>query len=122
VAELVLVTTEPVEPAPGVRVIDDLRPGDPRLWDVLRAGSVFAFPSEIDQAPNAVLEAMAAGLPVVAARSGAVPEMVEEGGTGFLVEPRDDRSLLEAMQRLLADPGLRRSMGEAGSRRRAELF
>src|SRR5690606_23893270 len=35
VAELVLVTTEPVEPAPGVRVIDDLRPGDPRLWDVL---------------------------------------------------------------------------------------
>lgn len=117
-AELVMVTPEPLPPAPGVVVIDDLQPGDPRLWDVLRDAAIFAFPSTIDQAPNVVLEAMAAGLPVVAIDTAAVPEMVDDGRTGLLVRPEAaDHVLLEALERLLSDADLRSSMGERGRRR-----
>jgi len=51
---------------------------------------------------------------VVATEVGGVPELVENGITGFLVPPRDPTALAEALQRLIADPGLRRRMGEAG--------
>ena len=115
--ELVLVTTDPVPAAPGVTVVGDLRPGDPRLWDILRSGAVFVFPSLIDQAPNAVLEAMAAGLPVVAMRVAAVPEMVADGETGRLVDPGDDRDLLAAITALLDDPAGAARMGAAGRAR-----
>ena len=121
-ADLVLVTPEPVPPGRSLRVVDDLRPGDPRLWEILRSASVFVFPSEIDQAPNAVLEAMAAGLPVVAARSGAVPEMVTDGVCGRIVEPGDDDGLLTAITDLLDDPERRRSMGAAAQRRQRDRY
>jgi glycosyltransferase involved in cell wall biosynthesis len=121
-ADLVLVTPEPVPPGRSLRVIDDLRPGDDRLWEILRSASVFVFPSEIDQAPNAVLEAMAAGLPVIAARSGAVPEMVTDGICGRIVEPGDDRDLLAAITDLLDDPQRRSSMGAAAQRRQRERY
>lgn len=117
-AELVLVTNEPVPPTSGVTVVDDLRPGDGRLWDILRDGSVFVFPSEIDQAPNAVLEAMAAGLPVVALATGAVGEMVADGVTGAVV-PLDagDAVLAEAIAAFVDDPVARTVMGAAGRAR-----
>jgi starch synthase len=121
-ADLVLVTPEPVPPGRSLRVVDDLRPGDARLWEILRSASIFVFPSEIDQAPNAVLEAMAAGLPVVAARSGAVPEMVVDGRCGRIVEPGDDATLLAAVTDLLDDPERRRSMGAAAQERQRERY
>jgi glycosyltransferase involved in cell wall biosynthesis len=116
-AELVLVTHESVPDLPGVEVIDDLRQGDGRLWTILADADVFAFPSPIDQAPNAVLEAMAAGLPVVAARTAAVPEMVIEGATGHLVEPGDAEGLGVALASLVLDEPRRRRMGDAGRAR-----
>jgi glycosyltransferase involved in cell wall biosynthesis len=65
-------------------------------------------------------EAMAVGRPVVAARCGGIPEVVEDGVTGFLVAPGDVVAFTTAVERLLVDPGLRRRLGEAG-RRRATL-
>ena len=117
-----LVTTDPVEAHDGVRVHDDIVPGDGRLDAILRRGAVFVFPSEIDQSPNAVLEAMAMGLPVVALDVGAVPEMVEHGVTGYVVERRDDAGLVRAVEDLLDDPDLRARMGAAGHARARALY
>ncbi|WP_127784264.1 glycosyltransferase family 4 protein [Rhodococcus sp. X156] len=114
--DLVLVTTQPVQPAPGVRVVADLAGGDDRLWEVLAGADVMVFPSTIDQAPNAVLEAAAAGLPVIAHPVAAVGEMVRDGVTGLLVPPEDDTALLAAITSLLDDPARRREMGRQGRR------
>ncbi len=114
-----LVTTDDVPPAPGVRVYANFTPGDARLTELLRASRAFVFPSPIDQAPNAVLEAMAAAVPVVALRTGAVPEMVDDGVTGLLVDVDDDEGLVRAIETLLDDPERAAAMGAAG-RRRAE--
>jgi glycosyltransferase involved in cell wall biosynthesis len=65
---------------------------------------------------------MAAGLPVVATRGGALPEIVVEGETGFLVERGDVQGLRAAISELLANPSLRQRMGAAGRQRVRELF
>lgn len=122
-ATLTLVTRDAVAERPGVEVIGDIVAGDGRIWDVLRSASVFVLPSSIDQAPNAVFEAMAVGLPVVAVRTGAVPEMVEDGVSGILIEPEDDGSgLLRALSTLLDDPALRARMGAAARSRVLDRF
>jgi glycosyltransferase involved in cell wall biosynthesis len=72
--------------------------------------------------PRVILEAMAAGRPVVATRSGGIPELVEDGATGILVAPRDKLELSQALVRLLEDPGLRKRMGEAGRQRLERFF
>jgi glycosyltransferase involved in cell wall biosynthesis len=61
-----------------------------------------------------VVEAMAAGVPLVATRAGGIPELVEEGKTGLLVPPGDARALADALRRLLRDDRLRASMGAHG--------
>lgn len=119
---LTVVTRDAVPAEPGLEVINDIRPGDGRIWDVLRASAVFAFPSEIDQAPNAVLEAMAAGTPVVAFRTAAIPEMVAEGRTGLLVDEGDYEALALALATLLDAPALRSQMGAAARARALERF
>src|SRR5260221_14071446 len=68
------------------------------------------------------LEAMAAGLPVVATRVSAVPEAVVDGETGLLVPPRDPSSLAGALRRLAEDPALRERLGRAGRARVRERF
>ena len=117
-ARLVLVTQDPVPAGENVDVINDLTPGDDRLWEILRSAAIFAFPSPIDQAPNAVLEAMAAGLPVVAIDTAAVSEMVADGSSGLLVAPdASDEDLLSALTRLVDDEDLRAKFGEEAQRR-----
>ncbi|HET6794533.1 MAG TPA: glycosyltransferase, partial [Acidimicrobiales bacterium] len=64
--------------------------------------------------PNAVLEAMAAGLPVVATDVGGVPELVRHGVDGLLVPPRDPGALAAAIGHLVGDPSMRSAMGAAG--------
>lgn len=81
----------------------------------MRALDVFVHYSRWDALPNAVLEAMAAGLPVVASDNAGNRDAVEDGVTGFLV--RDEVGLLERCQQLIDDPALRRRMGEAGRAR-----
>src|SRR5258708_243441 len=73
----------------------------------LRNMDVFAFTSLHDGCPNTVLEAMLAGIPIVATRSGAVPELIEDGKHGLLVRPGSPTDLFESMARSLntgADP------------------
>ncbi len=72
--------------------------------------------------PRVILEAMAAGRPVVATRSGGIPELVEDGVTGILVPPRDELELSQALVRLLEDPNLRKRMGDAGQERLDRFF
>jgi glycosyltransferase involved in cell wall biosynthesis len=72
--------------------------------------------------PISILEAMAAGLPVVASAVGGIPEIVVDGETGLIVPPRDPDALAAALRRLLDDPELRRRMGDAGRARAEEHF
>jgi len=90
--------------------------------DFLRAADLFVHPSRQEGFSNAILEAMAAGLPVVACDVGGNPEAVEDGVTGRLVPPRNPTALASAMEEVLADPRKGRSMGEAGRRRATERF
>jgi len=69
-----------------------------------------------------ILEAMAAGIPVVGTRSGGVLETVVDGETGILVDPGDVEGQAEAMLRLSKDPALRQQLGDAGQKRVAEYF
>jgi glycosyltransferase involved in cell wall biosynthesis len=67
--------------------------------------------------PVTIIEALAAGRPVVATRVGGVPDVVEEGETGFLVRPRDTHALAERLETLARDPERRAAMGSAGRER-----
>ena len=85
--------------------------------ELMAAFDIFALASEREEMPVAILEAMAAGLPVVAVATGGIPEMVAEGETGFLVGARDPVAMGERLQRLAADPAIRTRMGSAGRAR-----
>lgn len=65
---------------------------------------------------------MLAGLPVVAARVGGVPELIEDGVTGFLVPPENSEALAKVLQTLIQDPDLLRAMGEAGRKKALQEF
>ncbi len=119
--ELVIVTPEEVPPGRNVRAVHDVTVASGRLWEVLRDASVFAFPSLIDQAPNVVIEAMAAGLPVVGVTVAAMPQMVPPD-CGRLVAPDDDAALVSALRELIDQPELRQRMGAAGRRRFMETY
>jgi len=82
--------------------------------DILADADVFVLASHWEGMPGAIMEAMAARLPVVATRVGGIPELVVEGETGFLVPPGDAAALAAALKRLLGDPDLRHRMGQAG--------
>jgi len=85
-------------------------------WELLARSDVFLLPSTGENMPNAILEAMAAGLPVVCTPVGAMPEMLGEGA--LYVPSRDSGAIASALRRL-ADAELRANMGQA-NRRRAE--
>jgi glycosyltransferase involved in cell wall biosynthesis len=82
--------------------------------DVLLSADILAFPTYNDAFPLVVLEAMGAGLAVVATPEGAIPDMVRDGETGILVPHRDPEKLADALQRLLENPDLCRQMGRRG--------
>lgn len=88
--------------------------GRDELADEFSRASVLALPSLEDNCPMAVLEAMAAGVPVVGARVGGVPDLIEDGVTGLLCDPLDERSMADAVDALIADPGRSARMGAAG--------
>jgi glycosyltransferase involved in cell wall biosynthesis len=88
----------------------------------LAALDVLALPSLHEGMPNVVLEAMAAGLPVVASHTGGVPEVVVHGETGWLVAAADQGALCKAIFNLLNDPSRAQAMGKAGRQRVERLF
>lgn len=99
-----------------------LFPGQIDLRPFYQQATCFALSSRTEALPNVVLEAMAAGLPVVATRVGGVPEAVAAGQTGWLVPPNDPDALGQALSRLLGDEQQRRQFGLAGRQRVLQEF
>jgi glycosyltransferase involved in cell wall biosynthesis len=95
----------------------------PDVMGILDGVDVLLNPSRSDAFPTALLEAMAAGVPVVASAVGGIPEIVEDGVTGLLVAaPPDAEALAVSVARLLEDAGLRERMGVAGRERFEQRF
>ena len=90
--------------------------------ELLREVSVSVLPSLAEGLSNVILEAMAAGVPVVATAVGGTSEIVEDGVSGLLVPPRDANALVRAIGALLADPERRRSIGLSGRQRVSARF
>lgn len=91
------------------------------LLDEFARADIFVLPSLFDSFPIALLEAMAAGLPVIATRVGGVPDVVRGGETALLVDPGDAMGLARTLDTLARDEGLRRELGNRG-RERSALF
>ena len=84
--------------------------------------SIVASDGQMEGIPVALMEAMATGRAVVSTRISGIPELVEDGRNGFLVEPEDARALAEAMKKILTDPELAETMGRRGQEKvRAEF-
>jgi glycosyltransferase involved in cell wall biosynthesis len=81
--------------------------------EILAAADIFALASDWEGLPLAIIEAMAAGLPVVATSVGCVPEIIEHGRTGLLVARGDQAALVAALKELAENHSLRRDMGAA---------
>ncbi len=122
--ELHIVTRDPVETLglKNVCVHRGLTSNAPELLELFAQADVFVFPTLGDCLPIAVMEAMAAELPVVATRVGALSEEVVDGTTGFLIEPGDREALADRVLNLARDADLRRQMGWAGRRRAEQKF
>jgi glycosyltransferase involved in cell wall biosynthesis len=93
-----------------------------RVRCLLRGAAALVVPSIYEGMPLVVLEAMDAAVPVVASRVSGIPEVVEDGCTGWLVQPEDPASLAAALGAALADPEEARRRGAAGRRRLDERF
>ncbi|RMI88148.1 glycosyl transferase family 1 [Streptomyces sp. ZS0098] len=107
----------------GVHWIPQMLPR-PEVIQLLTHATVFACPSVYEPLGIVNLEAMACGTAVVASRVGGIPEVVDEGGTGLLVDVDDDfeAGLARALDVVLGDPGTARAMGEAGRERAVTEF
>ena len=103
------------------RVVMPGNQGDVAPW--LAALDVFALPSYANEGvPQAIMQAMAMGLPVVSTPVGSIPEIVAADQTGLLVPPRDSEALRAALARLAGDPALCRRLGDAAAARARERF
>jgi glycosyltransferase involved in cell wall biosynthesis len=111
---------------PGVevhgRISRDEAGGDEALERLYRDATAFVMPSVYEPLGVAVIEAMAYALPCIGSASGAMPELIAEGATGFLVDPGDDASLEDRMRRLADDPALGVRLGDAGYERYRRSF
>jgi len=90
------------------------------LGSLYAASDIFVLPSLFEASPKAVLEAMAFGIPVVTTRVGMLPQAIEDGYNGFLVQPGDVDELTQKIVYLIEHPGDRATMG-ANARRKAEV-
>jgi len=88
----------------------------------IKAFDLFVMSSVTEGLGTSLLDAMACARPIVATRAGGIPEIVEEGVNGLLVQPRDHTAMAAAIVRMLKDADLRRHMGEAGFARLEERF
>jgi glycosyltransferase involved in cell wall biosynthesis len=91
------------------------------LRELIDAATLVVLPSRSEGLGRVVLEASARSRPVVASRVGGIPELVEDGETGVLVQPEDAAALAAAVLRILDDPAAATEMGERGRRRALSL-
>lgn len=85
-----------------------------RMASLYAAADVMLNPSLVDNMPNAVLEALASGVPVVSTRAGGVPYLVQDGVTALLVAPGAPQEMADALRRVLEQPALAASLAAAG--------
>ena len=100
-------------------IIGAARPEAPEL---MAAADVIVVPSLDEACPLVVSEAMASGKPAIGVYSGAIPELIEDGDTGFLVAPQSPEQLARCLVRIATDETLRERMGASGRRRAEERF
>jgi glycosyltransferase involved in cell wall biosynthesis len=112
--ELHIVTRERVAPQPNVHVHHGLGPNSPELLRLFAESDVFVLPSLGECLAVVLMEATAAGLPVITTRVGALAEAVRPGESGLLVPTGDPGALREALVALVDDSSIRRRMGRAG--------
>lgn len=93
-----------------------------QLAEYMAKAEVFVLPSESEGLGRVVFEAMAAGIPVIGSEVGGIPEMVENGITGFLVPPKDVTGLAEKLRWILAHPEEARQMGRRGRESARRFF
>jgi glycosyltransferase involved in cell wall biosynthesis len=119
--ELDVVSADAVPPRPGLRV-HRLSREDPRLLELHQQADVLCLPTLGDSLGWALLEAMACGTPVLSTKVGAIPELLDDGRRGVLVERGNPRELRSALLGLLADEPLRARLAEEALRAVAERF
>jgi glycosyltransferase involved in cell wall biosynthesis len=112
--ELHLVTKEDVPPQPQVHVHHGVGPNSPELLRLFEAADVFVLPSRAECLAVVLMEATAAGLPVVTTDVAALPEAVRPGESGQLVPSGDGAALRAALEALVDDAPRRQRMGRAG--------
>ncbi len=114
--ELHVVTQTPVTPGPNLFVYHGVKPRSETLTRLYAEADLFVFPTLADCAPVAVTEALAASLPVISTRVGAIPESAQEGKTGLLVDAGNEEQLRQAIAWMLDHPEQREAMGRLGRR------
>jgi glycosyltransferase involved in cell wall biosynthesis len=98
------------------------------LMAMMTGSTAFVLPSvparsgQMDGIPNVLIESMALGVPVVSTSISGIPELVQDGESGFLVPPRDAERLADAIERLVGDPELQREFSRRGRRRVESMF
>jgi glycosyltransferase involved in cell wall biosynthesis len=123
-AELNLVTDWPLAVSdlpPSISLVGGITPYSDRWFDVWRHADLFVMPTRHEAFGMVFQEAAAAGLPVVATNLRAVPEIVQDGVTGLLVQPGDEEGLVRAMRALVDSSALREQMGRAARARIEKL-
>ncbi len=113
-AELHLVTEAPISPSGNVFVYDRHSISSHDLIHCYQRSDLFVLPNSRECFPPAILNAMATGLAVVSAKVGCVPDIVEDGVTGILIEPHKEEELAAAVRQLVDTPWLRGEMGWEG--------
>jgi glycosyltransferase involved in cell wall biosynthesis len=111
-AELSLVTRTAIPEEAGVRVYCNVGANSQELSTLYRSSDIFVLPTRADCYSLVCMEALAAGLPIVATRVGGIPDMIQEGVTGHLMSPNDGDTLGDALEALVTDSARRHAMSE----------
>ncbi|MGV3723057.1 MAG: glycosyltransferase family 4 protein, partial [Actinomycetota bacterium] len=110
---VVTMTEGLLDGTPGVTVYRGLTPNSDALLRLYAQADLFVFPTRADCLPLAVMEALAAGLPVITTRVAALPEAVAHGESGWVVQPDDPAAMADAIASLAEDPVRRAQFGKA---------
>jgi glycosyltransferase involved in cell wall biosynthesis len=106
---------------PNVRVHTGMSANSAELRELYNRAHIFCLPTRADGTSNAALEAMATGLPVIVGAVGGIPELIQDGRDGLLIEPGNFAELRTTLERLVLDPELRQRLGRA-ARARCDEF
>jgi glycosyltransferase involved in cell wall biosynthesis len=120
--ELHLVTNADVPSRDGVWSYRGVKPHSRELLALYADADVFAFPTRADCYGVVLSEAMASSLPIVTTRVAAIPEAVQDGESGFVIESDDAEALRDRLERLAQSPELRAQMGRCSRRVGEERF